>query len=59
MFIMAGYLTIIYLAVSSKSISGWHIFWPLISELLANLNRQMKEHACFRLIEILIFVSWC
>ena len=57
MFIMVGFSTIIYLAVSSKSISGWHIFWPLISEVLANLNRQMKEHACFSLIEILIFIS--
>lgn len=57
MFIMVGFSTIIYLAVSSKSISGWHIFCLLISEVLANLNRQMKEHACFSLIEILIFVS--
>lgn len=52
MFIMVGFSTIIYLAVSSKSISGWHIFCLLISEVLANLNRQMKEHACFSLIEI-------
>ena len=39
MFIMVGFSTIIYLAVSSKSISGWHIFCLLISEVLANLNR--------------------
>ena len=39
MFIMVGFSTIIYLALSSKSISGWHIFCLLISEVLANLNR--------------------
>ena len=53
MFIMVGFSAIIYLAVSSKSISGWHIFCLLISEVLANLNRQMKELASFSLIEIL------